>query len=59
MSDLSDKMSKMTEDVGGFIDNYTGVLQSNTVKVAKITEDFKKRKVDGPMNEPAPLPIEN
>lgn len=58
MTDLDEKMSKVSEDVSAFIDNYTGILSTNNPKILKITEQFKKKIADGVMNpEPAPLEI--
>ena len=49
-------MGKMGDDVTAFIDNYATIVSNNNTKLQKITEDFKKRIADGPMNpEPAPL----
>ena len=56
VSDLEGKMGKMGDDVGAFLQNYSGVVGANTSKVTKITEDFKLRvAAEGQMNEPAPL----
>ena len=56
VSDLEGKMGKMGDDVGAFLQNYSGVVSANTSKVTKLTEDFKLRvAAEGQMNEPAPL----
>jgi hypothetical protein len=33
VADLEGKMDKMVEDVGSFIDNYSGVIGTNKTKV--------------------------
>ena len=45
----------MTDDVGSFIDTYTGVIGSNKTTIEKLLEEYKKKIADGVMNEPPPI----
>ena len=46
----------MVEDVGSFIETYSGVVGSNKTKIEKLVQDYKKKIADGNlMNEPAAL----
>ena len=50
-------MGKITEDVGSFIDNYSGVISGNKTKIEKLLDDYKKKIADGIMNESGAIEV--